>query len=204
MRSPSQGTPARRGSRAQLLPGRTAPRRLAPRRRDQERCEEPQPLLSARRRQGSAQASKPCAQLLSTRAACPDPRRIREAHRSAPPAVLEMRSVRATAVATYCAEWSSTSHTSPTPASCLAPGRGPICQGRSKITHPRRLRIHSLAGWGRLRSRARWAKRSGRRRSVVGRRRGEVLVAEPVAVALQRQDLGVVDEPVDHRSRGRT
>jgi hypothetical protein len=92
MRSPSQGTPARRDHRAQLLPGRTAPRRLAPRRRDRERCEEPRPLLSAGSRKGSAPASNPCSQLLSTRAACPDPRRIREAHRSAPPAVLEMRS----------------------------------------------------------------------------------------------------------------
>ena len=27
----------------------------------------------------------------------------------------------------------------------------------------------------------------------------EVAVAEPVAVALEREDLGVVDEPVDHR-----
>jgi hypothetical protein len=29
--------------------------------------------------------------------------------------------------------------------------------------------------------------------------RAEVLVAQPVAVALESEDLGVVDEPVDHR-----
>jgi hypothetical protein len=30
----------------------------------------------------------------------------------------------------------------------------------------------------------------------------EVLVAEPVGVALEGEDFGVVDEPVDHRHRG--
>jgi hypothetical protein len=64
-----------------ITSGRTAPRRLAPRRRDRDRGGKPQPLLSGGRPQGSAQASKTCSQL-STRAACPDPRWIREAHRS--------------------------------------------------------------------------------------------------------------------------
>ena len=38
--------------------------------------------------------------------------------------------------------------------------------------------------------------------SVVRRSRAKVLVAEPVAVPLERKDLGVMDEAVDHRRRG--
>jgi hypothetical protein len=34
---------------------------------------------------------------------------------------------------------------------------------------------------------------------VVGRHPPEITILEPIAVALERDDLGVVDEPVDHR-----
>ena len=73
-----------------------------------------------------------------------------------------------------------------------------------KLTPWRRLKIDPLGGSRRaLRRRARRASRSGARRARVIRGgvggSGEVAVFEAVAVAFEREDLGVVDEPVDHR-----
>ena len=45
-------------------------------------------------------------------------------------------------------------------------------------------------------------RRAARAGSVFGRRSGEVAVFEAVAVAFEGEDLGVVDEPVDHRGGG--
>ena len=43
---------------------------------------------------------------------------------------------------------------------------------------------------------------AGGGRSVDRRRPAEVLVAQPEAVALEAEDLGVMNEPVDHRRGG--
>ena len=133
MRSPSQGTPARPDHAPHYLPGRTAPRRLAPRRRDRERCGEPQPLLSAGRPQGSAQASKTCSQL-STRAACPDPRRLHEAHRSSRTRRAGDAEPTRHAGRDVLRGLSSTSHTSPTPASRF--GAGPSSNSSRIVPTP--------------------------------------------------------------------
>jgi hypothetical protein len=120
MRSPSQGTPARPDHAPHYLRGE----RLLGGSRLVGEIEDGVGSLShcsRQRPQGSAQASKTCSQL-STRTACPDPRRIREAHRSsrtrhagdAERTRHGGRDVRRGV--------SSTSHTSPTPASRLGAG----------------------------------------------------------------------------------
>src|SRR5919197_3891155 len=92
----------------------------------------------------------------------------------------------------------------------LERARSPPCQGRLKSGPPtpvekwttcgfaRRLKMPPPWWSARPRSRAGGeAERAGV--SVACGGGGEVLVPQPVAVSLEGQDLGVVDEPVDHR-----
>src|SRR5215211_5571450 len=123
MRSPSQGTPARRDHAPHYIRGERllGGSRLVG---EIENGVGSPSHCSPQTPQGSAQASKACSQLC-TRAACPDPRRIREAHRSsrtrhagdAEPTRHGGRDV--------LRGVNSTSHTSPTLASRLALGRAP-------------------------------------------------------------------------------
>jgi hypothetical protein len=80
MRSPSQGTPARRDHAPHYIRGERllGGSRLVG---EIENGVGSPSHCSPQNAAGSAQESKACAQLC-TRAACPDPRRIREAHRS--------------------------------------------------------------------------------------------------------------------------
>src|SRR3954463_6501907 len=89
------------------------------------------------------------------------------------------------------------------------------CQGRSKsgplvpvenwatCSHQELKKCTHLHHDGDLLSRLRsGARRAQRADGSVARRRRQVLVAQPVGVALEREDLRVVDEPVDHRDGG--
>jgi hypothetical protein len=72
-----------------------------------------------------------------------------------------------------------------------------------RLGHSGRLKIGpSRCGWGVRGAGAGRAKRSGARRVSRGWRRAEVVVAQSVGVALEAEDVGVVDEPVDHGDGG--
>jgi hypothetical protein len=129
MRSPSQGTPARRDHAPHYIPGE----RLLGGSRLAGEIENGVGSLSHCSRQGSAQASKTCSQL-STRAAGPDPRRTREAHRSS----RTRRAGDAERTRHGCRDVlrgvSSTDHTSPTSASRF--GAGPSSNSSRIVPTP--------------------------------------------------------------------
>jgi hypothetical protein len=76
--------------------------------------------------------------------------------------------------------------------------KGRICNSLSRPV----VNAPSCRGLSRPRSRARRARRRGASGSVVAGWGAEVFALEAVAVAFEREDLGVVDESVDHRDGG--